>query len=355
MSNSFYVKSRSGDYEVIFIDDFAGHFLSQKEDDTFLLIDEKIQEMYSEKISNVFSQEKVFTIQANEDSKTLFKCKDLIQYLIDSGVRKNSVLVAVGGGVVEDIAGFVSTILFRGISWVYYPTTLLAQADSCIGSKSSINFEGYKNLLGSFYPPSVVAIDTSFLNTLPEDQIKSGIGEILHYYILAGQEDLARKMMGEYQSLIDSPRKLKQYILPSLDIKKTVIERDELDKGERNIFNYGHTFGHAIETVTSYEINHGQAVTMGMDIANFISMKKGYLDENVFNRIHKILSKNMPDFKLTEANAEAYYKALSKDKKNIGSNLGCILTRGSGDMFKEQLPMDDTFKEYVISYFASDL
>lgn len=352
MSDRFTVRSRFKDYEVEFVDDFASAVGSHMEDGAFLIIDEKIVELYGEKVEKLFANDHIIVVQATEDTKTLAECDILIKELVKKNIRKNSLLFALGGGVIEDIVGFISTILFRGIDWVFCPTTLLAQADSCIGSKSSINLGGYKNLLGSFYPPSLIIIDVGFLKTLPVEEIKSGIGEILHFYLLVGKDKLAEKLMLDYNRLLEFPGTLKEYILPSLKIKKSVVEIDELDKGQRNIFNYGHTFGHAIETVTSYEINHGQAVTMGMDIANYLSLRLGYIDEKTFKHMQGILAKNMPSFKLSEQNSAEYFKALSKDKKNLGNNLGCILTCGPGSMFKVQLPFESKLKNDIMSYFG---
>ncbi len=351
MSDKFTVRSRIREYTV----EFTDHLKALEKcagEGAFLVLDEKVGELYGGKMKEFFAPEKILMVHADEESKTLRGCQGLIKELIERGIRRNNKLVAVGGGVIEDIAGFMSTVIFRGIEWVFIPTTLLAQADSCIGSKSSINLGRYKNMLGSFYPPSNVYIDVEFLKTLPESEIKSGIGEVLHFYLIAGEEELAGRMMSEYDAILADPGKMKDYILPSLLIKKSVIEVDELDKNERNIFNYGHTFGHAIETVTSYGINHGQAVTMGMDMANYISMKKGYIKEEVFDRLHGILARNMPDFALSEESSDGYFKALSKDKKNVGADLGCILTKGPGKMFKELVPMNRVFKDDIFEYFG---
>ena len=135
------------------------------------------------------------------------------------------------------------------------------------------------------------------------------------------------------------------------DMSNLRVEIDEFDKNERNVFNYGHTFGHAIETVSNYLINHGQAVTMGMDIANYVSLQLGYLNASTFEVMHNILAKNLPNFKLSKENIEKYLAALSKDKKNIGNNLGCILTKGPGAMEKLQLPLDEKVKEIILDYF----
>jgi len=174
---------------------------------------------------------------------------------------------------------------------------------------------------------------------------------MLHFFLIDGNKRLAETLMADYNDLLSSPGDLKEYIIASLKIKKEIIEIDELDRGERNLFNYGHTFGHAIETVTGYAINHGQAVTMGMDIANYLSLKLGYIDKKAFDDMHKILDKNIPDFKLEEDHIDDYLKTLSRDKKNIGKELGCILTKGHGKMMRMQIPMDGKLKSIIKSYF----
>ncbi len=291
-------------------------------------------------------------IQVKEQNKTVDYCQHLIQFLIGKSIRKNYTLVAFGGGIVQDITGFISSILFRGIRWEFFPTTLLAQADSCVGSKTSINFNEYKNLLGNFYPPSNIYIDARFLETLPVSEIKSGIGEILHFFMIVNSSFLTQ-LVDHYDELLSSPVMLKDYIAESLNIKKKVVEIDECDKNERNVFNYGHTFGHAIETVSHYNVNHGQAVTMGMDIANFVSLSMEKLGKQDFEFMHKLLFKNMPTFNLSADMIEDYFTALSKDKKNIGKNLGCILSSGLAAMQKTQIPLDDKLKKVIIAYFET--
>jgi 3-dehydroquinate synthase len=352
MSDKLVIRSKLKDYVVEFIDDFTVTIDNLLREDSFLIIDKKVAELYSKGRKSLYLQKRVLVVEATELNKTLDYCSNIIEKLLANNIRRNSTLVAIGGGVVQDIAAFVSSILFRGIDWTFFPTTLLAQADSCIGGKSSINFGNYKNLLGGFYPPLQIFIDTGFLETLPAEEIKSGIGEMLHYYLIA-DNGLYLKLMDEYENVIASPLFLKEYILESLTIKKNVIEVDEFDKGIRNLFNYGHTFGHAIETVSGYQINHGQAVTMGMDLANYISWKSGYIDEQIYQSMKQILSRNMPAFTLTKNNIGNYLNALSKDKKNIDNNLGCILTKGPGHMFKIQIPMDKSLKKMILSYNSS--
>ena len=350
MFDTITVKSRIKDYDVNFVDDFVPILKQQINEASFMIIDETIMTLYEAKLKSLLSMSQFCTVEATESNKNINYCQDIIKVLIERNIKKNSVLIAVGGGIVQDITAFISSILFRGIDWIFYPSTLLAQADSCIGSKTSINFGGYKNLLGGFYPPSQIYIDLGFLETLPASEIKSGIGEILHFYLIDGNR-LSKELMDNYDELIAYPKKLKDYMLESLKIKKNVIEVDEFDKNERNLFNYGHTFGHAIEAVSGYEVSHGQAVTMGMDIANHVSLNLGYLNHKDFEFMHKILALNMPAFHLRDDMIEDYFIALSKDKKNIGENLGCILNSGPGSMKKVQIPLDDKLKNIILSYF----
>jgi len=353
MSEAFTIKSMFRDYKVNLIDEFEKSISRHSEENAYILIDQKVLELFEREFKCIMPKYHFISIEANESNKTIDFCQSLIKNLIEKNIRKDSIVIAIGGGIIQDIAAFSSSILFRGIDWVFYPTTLLAQADSCIGSKTSINVAGYKNLVGNFYPPAEIDLDLAFLDTLPIEEIKSGIGEILHFYLIAGGS-LAKKLIDNYDELIASPRTLKSHIVESLKIKQSVIEIDEFDRNERNLFNYGHTFGHAIETMSRYRINHGQAVTMGMDIANYISLKLGYLNKESFDFMHAILAKNMPSFRLRDDTIREYLVALSRDKKNVGNQLGCILSSGPGAMKKILLPFDDHLKSMVRAYFSAE-
>lgn len=349
MCEKFTVKSRIRDYEVNFVDDFMPALAAQSER-SFFLVDHKVAELYRTKLEPLLPRGRMVLIEANESNKTLAYSQAVIEDLIARGLQRDHCLVAVGGGVVQDLAGFVASILYRGIRWVFFPTTLVGQADSCLGGKSSINLGGYKNLLGTLYPPEKIFIASHFLETLSVDEIKSGIGEILHFYLVADSAK-NRDLMAEYDSLLEDPIRLSDYVHESLEIKKKIIEIDEFDQKERRIFNYGHTFGHAIESVSAYQINHGQAVTLGMDIANFVSMKLGYLSGASYTEMHRVLAKNLPIFRLSHVTLLSFFQALSRDKKNRADRLGCILTRGPGQMFEAHVLMDDSFQGLLTEYF----
>lgn len=273
-----------------------------------------------------------------EQTKDFNNISTIINYIIRKFNKKNK-LIAIGGGITQDVVGFISSILFRGVEWIFYPTTLLAQGDSCIGGKTSINFNTYKNQLGNFYPPYKVIVCNEFLDTLTKIDIKSGLGEMLHFFLVSSKAD--------YDFFIKNQHDFKKLTTRCLDIKRSYIEIDEFDKNERLILNYGHTFGHAIEAVTNNEIAHGIAVSVGMDVANFISYKKGYITYELFKRIQKTLSSIYYDVKLP--NIEQLIIALKKDKKNISNKLNCVLTKGPGNMFLEEVEYSE-IESYLTEY-----
>ena len=354
MSDSMHIKSLFRNYDVHFVDDLTQPLQGLVDHHAVFIIDSIIWGIYKEKLKGVIPEGRLLIVEANENNKSLDKCREIIETLVEMQVRRNEKLVAVGGGIIQDLTAFSASIIYRGIEWAFFPTTLLAQADSCIGSKTSINLGGKKNLIGNFYPPSNVFIDVTVLESLSVDDIKSGIGEILHYYLYA-ESPLFDELIKDYAKIIVDRSLLMKHIRESLKIKKVVIENDEFDRGERNKFNYGHTFGHAIESVTDYAIKHGQAVTIGMDLANYVSMKMGFMRPEIFHNLHTKLSINFPDFDLKRINLDRYVDLLSRDKKNVGSTIGCILAKDSGILFKLQLPLDDHLREMIHVHFSGQV
>jgi 3-dehydroquinate synthase len=351
MSDQLVVRSHLREYAVRFVDDFTVP-LSRHAERGFFLVDRVVHDLYRDRLDGAIPPERLLLIDASERAKTIENCTAVLYQMVEKKVRRGDLLVAIGGGVVQDITAFVSSVLYRGLDWVFYPTTLLAQGDSCIGSKSSVNMGEYKNLLGNFYPPTEIVSDAAFLRTLPLREIRSGLGEMLHFYFFAGSDHPAR-IRERYDELVSDPAALVPFIHASLAIKREVAERDEFDRGERRLFNYGHTFGHAIETVSDYGVSHGEAVAMGMDLANHVSRGLGFIDDREFERMHLLLEKLLPDFRLGEDRLDAYLRALSKDKKNQGAMLGCILCHGYGSLRLHQVPMDERLVGLISGYFEA--
>ena len=311
----FKIKSKIHDYHVEFIDELKMH---SNEGDIFI-IDSNVHKLYKKHLpKGVFN---VLTIASSESAKEFKEINFLISCILLNGFKKNNRIVAIGGGVIQDISGFIASILFRGVDWVFYPTTLVSQADSCIGGKTSINFAGYKNLIGTFYPPKVVFIWDKFLRTLPEEEMMSGYGEILHYYMLFGKRNWIWELKRHcgWDAVLDS----NIFVKKSLGLKRKYVLEDEFDKGIRNLFNYGHTFGHAIESLTKFRIKHGIAVTIGMDMANFLSMRRGFITEKQFTSMRKMIEFNFVEWK--DFNVYRFIKILQSDKKNTCENINFIL------------------------------
>ncbi len=350
---NFTVKSKIHDYNIDFISNIELSLSKELFDSDFLIIDKKVYNLFKDKLSPKIDKNKKILIDATERQKSYEELIPIIKFLIESGVKKNHRLVAIGGGVTQDVTAFIASILYRGIEWIFYPTTLLAQGDSCIGSKTSINFGEYKNQIGGFYPPNHIYIDINLLKTLPNSEIKSGFGEMCHYFIVSSEADFLF-FKENYFEFNKNRSVLNSIISRSLEIKKRYAEIDEFDKNERQVFNYGHSFGHAIESLTNYEIPHGIAVAFGMDISNFISVKLGYIDKNTRHEIRNLLCEIWKGYQIRHLSVEKMINVLSKDKKNVGNKLGLILNKGYGKIFKSILEVDDQFTNWLSEYFENE-
>ena len=354
VSNCFIVKSSIHDYKVHFVKGFEEHMCSMMKPKDVVLIDKNVFNLHKERLEAILKDICHIELEPSEENKNFYKVGPILEKLIEEGFRKNNKLIVVGGGITQDIATFIASNLYRGVDWYFFPTTLLAQADSCIGGKSSINFSIYKNLLGNFYPPNEIFIDLSFLNTLPRKEIISGLGEMTHFFLIAGENDFYR-IRDEYTKAIEDKTVLEGLIHRSLSIKKATIEIDEFDRKERQIFNYGHSFGHAIESITNYRVPHGIAVSYGMDIANFISVKMGLISDDLRQKMREVLKLNWGEVPLDHIEIEAFINALRKDKKNVGAEVRVILTRGLGDMFITKLDVDGEARMWVEEYLNTQI
>ncbi len=351
---NFKVKSIVHNYEVQFIKDTKSTLNNVIEEGDFIIIDNKIKDLYTNELRKILDNNKFIGIDANEKQKSYQEVEPIIHHLIENGFRKNHRLIAIGGGIIQDTTAFMASIMYRGVGWIFFPTTLLAQCDSCIGSKTSINFGEYKNQIGGFYPPNNIFINPAFLDSLTEKEIQSGLGEMLHYYIVAGEEDFKR-FKSDYPQAKTDKKVLAGLIARSLEIKKGYIEIDEFDKNERQVFNYGHSFGHAIESLMNYKVPHGIAVSFGMDMANFVSVKLGFIPEEIRDDVRELTEWIWEGYDIKGMDLDTYLSALSKDKKNIGTKLGLILNKGYGNIFKNIMDNDDTFKGWMKEYFETQL
>ena len=350
----FKVKSTVHDYEVLFVDDSKQILVREMKEGDVVIIDNKVRVLYPDILNGISQKNVVVGIDADERQKSYQGLIPIIEKLIAGGFRRNHRLIGIGGGITQDITAFISSIMYRGVSWLFFPTTLLAQGDSCIGSKTSINFGEYKNQVGGFYPPYEIYIDLNFLDTLSKSELQSGLGEMSHYFVVAGEGDFKR-FKREYPLAKQDKNILSGLVTRSLEIKKGYIEIDEFDRNKRQVFNYGHSFGHAIESLTNYEVPHGIAVSYGMDMANFVSVKLNYLADKIRQEIRELLEQIWDGHVISNLSVEKFANALSKDKKNMGKELRLILCKGYGKPFKTGIQLDSQFMSWLEEYFDKEL
>ena len=313
-----------------------------------IIIDEKVLGLYCTKLR--INKDKVIPVVALEDKKRPDVSLGICEQLMLKGVTRYDVVVAIGGGITQDLVTFAASILFRGIKWIYLPTTLLSQADSCIGGKSSLNFKAWKNIIGNFYPPHKIYIQDDFLLTLSDDDIRSGIGEILKVHLLSGK-DAINTIIGQMEQFENDKSVLPDMIFKSLELKNRFLEVDPLDTGLRLKMNYGHSFGHALESATNFGIPHGIAVAIGVDIANFVALTLGNLTKDEFIRLHHVLFANLKESDFIEFDFDNFLNALRKDKKNDPENYMLIIPTSFGEVELTPFEMNDETDAIFRSYF----
>ena len=208
--------------------------------------------------------------------------------------------------------------------------------------------------MGGFHPPRKIFIDLVFLKTLSKKDLFSGLGEMSHYFVVAGETEF-KQYKDDFDKALSSDIVLSKMISNSLKIKKSYIEIDEFDQNKRQVFNYGHSFGHAIESLTNYKIPHGIAVSFGMDMANFISVKRKFLKNSVRLEIRSLLERIWHGYDISNLDCDRFAVALSKDKKNVGRELRLILCKGYGRVFKTSQDLDSQFKRWLEDYFLNEL
>jgi 3-dehydroquinate synthase len=352
---SLRIQSHKGEYCAEFLTDDWSVLADAAVAGSYFLVDARVAQLYPTQLAAILQLPTTILINATEDAKSYERVGKVIEQLVANGIRRQHKLVAIGGGIIQDITCFISSTLLRGIPWEFFPTTLLSQADSCIGSKSSINLGEFKNILGTFNPPQRVVILTAFLQTLDERDMRSGIGEMLKVHTIAGPAAYDA-IAASYDTLLTDQKVLLEFVRNALLIKQRYIEKDEFDRGIRNIFNYGHSFGHAIESATHHAIPHGIAVTLGMDIANFVATRRGLLGAGHFERMHPVLQKNYAMFQATPIPLVKLLAALGKDKKNTSDQLGLIFPIGdSAQVERVFVTPDEAFRADLRAYFEEVL
>jgi len=288
-------------------------------------------------------------LRASEETKSLAGgVVPVIDWLAEAGVTKSDPLVVVGGGIVQDIAGFAALLFKRGIPWTFLPTTLLSQCDSCIGAKAGVNHGRHKNQLALFSAPREVVIDEAFLATLAEEELRSGLGEILKLH-LTGGPFFAERFAAALDAAPDgvpSLEAIRALTWGALVVKRAVIERDEFELDLRRALNYGHTIGHAIENLSGFAIPHGKAICLGMAIVNQVAVNRGILAPGAHATVLRLVDRVVDDgarAALGRLDLGQLRDALSRDKKNTGSTLNLVVMAEVGRLAFLGVENDERF------------
>lgn len=283
----------------------------------------------------------MFSFAAGEENKTLQTVKDIYTFLISEKFDRKDLIIALGGGVVGDIAGFAASTYLRGIDFIQIPTTLLAQADSSIGGKTGVDFDGYKNMVGAFYMPRLVYMNVSTLKTLDDRQFFSGFAEVMKHGLIKDgifYEWLLDKM---YEICDRDPDTLLEMVERSCKIKKLVVEKDPTEKGDRALLNFGHTIGHAIEKASNFSLSHGECVALGCVAAAFISWKHEWLSMDEYYEIRDMFVPfNLP-ISISDIDPEEILRLTKSDKKMEGGSIKFILLKKVGKALIERNVTDE--------------
>lgn len=304
----------------------------------FIITDDNVNKYYGGKISEELKKNgfevNLLSLKPGEGTKNFNTLPIVYDELLDFNLTRSDLIIALGGGVIGDLAGFVASTYLRGIDFVQIPTSLLAQVDSSVGGKVAVDLDRGKNLVGSFYHPKCVLIDPEVLNTLDNRFFIDGMAEVIKYGCIKDKQffDYLEKMENKKQ-LINN---MELVIHKCCDIKRQVVENDEKDRGERMLLNFGHTLGHAIEQYYNYtKYSHGEGVAIGMYVISKISEEKGLTKKGTSQRVKDILVKYNLPYEL-DVNIEETLEAINLDKKKLGNDLNVIILKeiGSSEIYK---------------------
>ena len=298
----------------------------------YIITDSNVEKFYLNQVMKSLEKEFIVdyvVIPAGEESKCLSVYSNVIEELIKKDIRRNELLLALGGGVIGDLVGFIASTLYRGLPYVSIPTSLLSQMDSSIGGKTGIDFYNRKNIIGCFKQPSLVLIDPLTHKTLEKCEFNNGMGELIKHAVI-GNNVLFNKLLNK--AIIDE-----DIIYESLSVKKRVVEVDPFDQGMRMLLNFGHTFGHSIEL--KMNLKHGEAVAVGMLMAIKFGIDLGLTDSLIYDQVKEGLDLyELPSY---EVNYKEYLSETMYDKKNLAGTINFVLVNKIGEAFIHKVKEDD--------------
>lgn len=343
-------------YNIIFDKDFSGLqeallSLGLQKRRFMIITDPNVGKLYLDNclkiLEPVAGNISSFVFEAGEENKNLNTVNLVYQHLINNKFDRSDIIIAMGGGVTGDLAGFAAATYLRGIDFVQIPTTLLAMADSSIGGKTGVDYMAYKNMVGAFHQPKLVYMNLSALNSLPKREFNAGMSEIIKHGLI--------KDSGFYCWICDNRDKiksldyetLKQMVVKSCNIKKNVVEADPKEKVERALLNFGHTIGHAIEKLLDFRLLHGECVAVGMIAAGYISYKRGLISKTELDDMTSLIQYfNLPT-SISGPAPEEIYDVTKLDKKMKSDIIKFILLNGIGNAFIDMTVSKDEMIEAI--------
>jgi 3-dehydroquinate synthase len=340
----------------------AGNLLKRLDigKDAIVITNENLKKRFGIKLKNSLIKYnfsvKFYTVPDSEKAKSIQNCFNLIDQISAYDKKKQIFIIALGGGVVGDVAGFVASIYKRGVPYIQIPTTLLAQIDSSIGGKTAIDLKLAKNLVGAFYQPKAILVDPSLLKSLPKRQIKAGLAEVIKYAIIK-DKILFSFLKNNYKEILSLNKKDIEFIENRcINIKAKIVEKDEYEKkGIRTILNFGHTIGHALESAFGYKVySHGEAISMGMVCASEIAHKLGLLKEKELNEIIVLIKLYGLPTRIRKVNIDKIMNSLQRDKKFIQAKNRFVLPVAIGRVVVRKDIPENLIRKVILKYSKED-
>lgn len=323
-----------------------------------IVTDSTVEKLYAEEILSLIKNKcrkaVLFSFPSGEASKTLDTVQKAYTFLIEEEFDRKDILIALGGGVVGDLTGFTAATYLRGIDFIQIPTTLLAQADSSIGGKTGVDLNGYKNMVGAFYMPKLVYMNVSTLKTLEERQYFSGFAEIMKHGLIRDHVFYVWLIENMYEICDRDPNILEEMVVRSSNIKKMIVEKDPMEKGERALLNFGHTIGHALEKARNFELYHGECVALGCVAAAYISWKHELLTMDEYYEIRDMFVPfNLP-ISIDHINPEEILRLTKSDKKMEAGKIKFILLKKVGKAVIDTSVTDEDIRNAIQEIYFSD-
>jgi len=321
-------------------------------DRVFVIIDNKVEKIYGSSIKQVVNdlarKKYYYSLTSTEKIKSFKTVSIIFNKLYEQNFGKDTLLIAIGGGTIGDVTGFVASTYMRGVSIIHIPTTLLSAVDSSIGGKTGINFLEAKNFIGTFYHPEIVLIDTNFIRSLPQEELISGFGEVIKYSFLTDKKFYST-LLDNYKLMLNKDSDfINKIIYESVKIKSAVISHDEKEEtGLRNILNLGHTFAHAYESYTYYKLSHGKAVIAGIVNAMSLSIELKLIDKNQYKYMLELPMKFRSFLNLKKTNPELILKLMRYDKKNKDGKIKFVLIKDFGEILVDVFANDKSIKKSI--------